>query len=566
MRCSLFLLSTLLVAAACGGDSSGAAAGAGDNGGTVILTAPADAAGFLPPVNESGSSSEVEQQIFERLAELGPTMNTIGDAGFVPVLASSWTWAKDSLSIAFHLDPKARWHDGKPVTASDVRFTFDLNRDSTIGSVTRPLLASIDSVTVRDSLTPVFWFSHRYPEQFFDAAFQMRILPEHVLASIPRKDIANSDFVRNPVGSGPFKFVRWEPHQSIVVEANDGYHLGRPHLDRVIWSIAPDPNATILRVLSGDADFLSAIRPIDFAEVAKHPNVRTKRYADLSYGFLLFNERDPKDATKPNAVFGDRDVRRALSMATDRAVLVKSVFDSLASLGSGPVTRDYPTYDASIQLLPYAPDSAARILDAAGWKRGADGMRAKNGRPLAFTLLVPSSSSTRVQMAVLLQAAYKKIGVAVDIEQMDFAAWVQRAMHRGFDATFMTVGLDPSPGNLRQSWGSNAAGPESGNLGAYISPTFNAYVDSALRAMDPAKAKGYLRHAYEVIIADAPAIWIYEPKATAVMDKRIHTPEFRPDSWYSSLRTWYIPASERNARDRMASLPAPPPPAAPAKP
>jgi peptide/nickel transport system substrate-binding protein len=510
----------------------------------------------------------VESQIFERLAELGPNMNTLGDLGFVPMLATGWTWAKDSLSIAFHLDPRARWHDGKPVTAGDVRFTLDLNRDSTIGSVMRPLVASIDSVTVRDSLTPVFWFSRRYPEQFFDAAWQMRILPAHVLASVPRKDIANGEFRRNPVGSGPFKFVTWEPHQAIVVEANGAYHLGRPHLDRVVWSIAPDPNASILRVLAGDADFLSAVRPSDLSEIAKHPQVRTLWYADLSYAFLLFNERDPRDTTKPHPVLGDRAVRRALSMAVDRAAIVKSVFDTLAVTGSGPVTHNYPTYDPSIALLPYAPDSAAKLLDAAGWKRGADGMRSKNGRPLAFGIVVPSSSTTRNQMAVLLQNAYKQVGVALEIQQMDFAGWVQRAMHRGFDATFITIGLDPSPGNLRQSWGSTAAGPGTGNLGAYVSPTFNAYVDSALHAMDRAKAKAYFKRAYETIIGDAPAIWMYEPRSAAVMQARIHPVDFRPDAWWTNVREWYIPAAERNARDRAAALqlPPPPPPAPPAAP
>jgi len=570
MRFASTILPILLVVAACrGGSDQRAAAGAGEDGGTLVFTAPADADGFLPPVTESGPSTEVEAQIFERLAELGPQMNTIGDVGFVPRLATSWAWAKDSLSITFHLDPRARWHDGKPVTASDVRFTFDLNRDSTIGSVVRPLVMSIDSVTARDSLTAVFWFSHRYPEQFFDATYQMRILPEHLLAAIPRKDIANSDFRRNPVGSGPFKFVSWEPHQAIVVEANPAYHLGRPHLDRLVWSVAPDPNAAILRVLSGDADFLSVVRPSDFAEIAKHPEVRTVQYSDLSYSFLLLNERDPKDPSKPHPILADRDVRRALSMAVDRAAIVKSVFDTLAVLGAGPLTHNYPTYDPSIALLPFAPESAAKILDAAGWKRGADGMRSKNGRPLAFGILIPSSSSTRNQMAVLLQNEFKQIGVALEVEQMDFSAYVQRAMHRGFDATFLSIGLDPSPGNLRQTWGSTAAGPNTGNLGAYVSPTFNAYVDSALRAMDPQRAKAYFKRAYETIIGDAPAVWMYEPRATAVMQKRIRPTPFRPDAWFADVRDWYIPAAERNARDRAASLPLPPPappPSAPAKP
>ena len=566
MRRTASLLPILLLAAACRGDTGASGGAAGENGGTLVFTQPTDADGFLPPVTESGPSSEVESQVFERLAEIGPAMNTNGDAGFIPILATGWTWSKDSLSIAFRIDPRARWHDGKPVTASDVRFTLDLNRDSTIGSVTRTLVANIDSVTVRDSLTPVFWFSHRYPEQFFDATFQMRVLPEHVLGSIPRKDIANADFRRNPVGSGPFKFVRWEPHQAIVVEANPDYHLGRPRLDRVVWSVAPDPNAAVLRVFSGDADFIQSVPPGLLAESAKHPDVNALIYSNLGYSFLLFNERDPKDAHKPHTILGDRNVRRALSMAIDRAAVVKSVFDTLAITGHGPVTRNYPTYDSTIALLPFDPDSAGKILDAAGWKRGADGMRAKNGRPLAFSITVPSSSATRRQMSELMQAAYKKEGIAVQIDLMDFVAVNQRMASRAYDATYVTVGLDPSPGNMRQLWGSTAAGPVESNWGGYVSPTFNAYVDSALRAMDRAKGKAYFRKAYETIIGDAPAIWMYEARVIAVMNKRIRPVDMRTDAWYTNVREWYIPANERNARDRAAvlQLPAAPPPPAPA--
>ena len=563
MRTATFAL-ILLAVTACRADHTGAA---GTDGGTMVITAPADADGFLPPITASGPSQQVEQQIFERLAEPGPKMNTYGDAGFVPALATGWTWSRDSLSIAFHIDPRARWHDGPAVTARDVRFSLDLYRDSTIGSVTRPLLASIDSVTAPDSLTAVFWFSRRYPEQFFDATYQMRILPEHLLAQIPRKDIPTSPFVRQPVGSGPFKFVRWDEHQSVVIEANPGYHLGRPHLDRVIWSNAPDPNAAALRLLSGEADFLEYLRPGDFAEVAKHPEVRAVYYPDFSFGYLLFNLRDPKRPAAPHPLFADRELRRALTMLVDRQAVVTSVFDSLAIVGHGPVTRNYPTYDSTIALLPYAPDSASKLLDALGWKRGPDGMRVKGGRPLAFTLTVPTSSATRRNMAVLLQEIFKKAGVKVEIEQLDFATFYRRMLHHDFDAAMSVTLLDPSAGNLRQTWGSTAAGPAEGNWGSYVSPAFNADVDSALRQMDFAKARAYFKRAYETIIGDAPAIWIYEPFSYAGIQRRIHPAGMRPDGWYADIREWYIPAGERTARDRAATLPAPPPAsAAPAKP
>src|SRR5688500_7680307 len=128
----------------------------------------------------------VFDQIFDRLAEIGDSLNVVGDAGFKPRLARRWTWARDSLSIAFTIDSTARWHDGRPVRAEDVRFTFELYTDPTTGAHLAPSLGNIDSVSVTDSLTAVFWFKRRATQQFFDATYHMKVLPRHLLADAPR--------------------------------------------------------------------------------------------------------------------------------------------------------------------------------------------------------------------------------------------------------------------------------------------------------------------------------------------------------------------------------------------
>jgi peptide/nickel transport system substrate-binding protein len=362
MRSRSLLLCLVALTAACGDRASRGAAGA--DGGTMVISTGGEADGFLPPLTVNVTSGQVESQLFDKLAEPGMQLNLVGDAGFEPRLAANWTWAADSLSIAFHVHPMARWHDGKPVTAKDVLFTYQIYTDSVVGSLVKPLLVSIDSVTVRDSLTVVFWYSKRSPGQFYDAASQMRILPEHILGSVPRAEIKNAPFRRNPVGSGPFKFVRWDDRQAIVVEANTAYHLGRPHLDRVIWSIAPDPSATVLRLFAGEADFLETLRPADTVELAKHPEIVAMQYPSLAIGFVVFNVRDPKNPKAPHPIFGNREVRRALSMAIEREKVVNSVFNGRASVGNGPITHGFSTYDSTVALLPYSLDSAKRILDA----------------------------------------------------------------------------------------------------------------------------------------------------------------------------------------------------------
>jgi peptide/nickel transport system substrate-binding protein len=522
-----------------------------DDGGTLVISSGTDATLLFPPLTMNVTSAQVEAQIFEHLAEPGARLNMIGDAEWEGRLARSWSWSPDSLSIAFHIDSLARWQDGPPVRAADVAFTYDVYTDSVVASTVAPLLVDIDSVTVRDSLTALFWFSHRSPEQFATAAFQMRILPEHLLSKIARKDLQSSDFARDPIGSGPFRFVRWVPRQTIELEANTNYHLGRPHLDRVIWSIAPDYNAAFMRLLSGDADFLEYLRPGDFEPLGKHPEIKAVRYPSLIYGFLLFNERDPANRKKPHPIFGDRTVRRALTMAIDRRQLVRSIYDSLAVPAIGPFTEALSTYDSSIAQIPYDPDSAAALLDASGWRdANSDGWREKDGDQLRFTIIVPSSSTPRMRAAVIMQEMFKKVGVRAEIEQMDFPTHGNRQEARRFDASMNTMASDGVPSTIRQLW-STAAAREGSNYGSYESPRFDALVDSAAAQMDPAKASALYRQAYQLLADDAPAIWLFEPLSFAGMQRRIHPVGMRANGWWLNLEKWYIPEAERIPRDRI---------------
>ena len=240
-------------------------------------------------------------------------------------------------------------------------------------------------------------------------------------------------------------------------------------------------------------------------------------------------------------------------MALDRARIVKSVFDTLARAGSGPVPRAYAMYDSTIPLLPFSLDSAKRILDAAGWRTtGPDGMRERRGVPLAFSLIVPSSSSPRRQMAELMQEAWRQIGVKLEVEQADFPTFIKRMRAFEFDAAIQVTGPDPSPSSIRQSWGASSARPGGSNFGGYVSAAFDAYVDSATRQMSFPAARAYYRKAYATIIDDAAAVWLYEPASVAGMHRRIHPAGVRADAWWANLADWSIPPEERSARDRAA--------------
>ncbi len=541
----------LLAAIACQHGDSPRSKGV-EYGGTMVISVGGDADALFPPITVNPTSFEVDGLIFENLARPGATLDPIGDQGWTGELADSWKWGRDSLTIGFHIDSAARWHDGVPVRASDVKFTFDLYKNPKVGSFVAPLLANIDSVSTPDSSNAVFWFKKRYPGEFYDAAYQMRILPRHALAGADLAQLQSSPFARHPIGSGPYRFVNWVPRQTIELQADTSYHRGRPRLERLIWTIAPEYSASLVRMLSGDADFLEFVNPADIPRVAKTPNVKLVPYPSMAYGYLLFNERDPNDQSKPNALFADRSLRRALTMAIDRRRVAKSVFDSLGTVAYGPYTRALPYFDSTVAELPFSPDSARRVLDALGWHPGPDGVRVKNGMPLRFSMLVPTSSAVRMQTAVMLQAMFHEVGVKADIETADFVTVRQRNDSRQFQTVIEAMQSDGNPSSILQNWGIDAAkAKDGGNAGSYENPQFDALVDSAVAQFDPARAKAYYFRAHSMLNEDAPAIWLWEPSTVAAVQKRIHPVDMRADEWFANISQWYIPSAERIPRDQI---------------
>ena len=421
-----------------------------------------------------------------------------------------------------------------------------------MASPAAPLLADIDSVSVRDSLTPVVWFKHRSTHEFFEAAAQMLIMPEHVYGALPAKALMASDVIRHPVGSGRFRLLRWVPGSTIEIIADTTNYHGRAKLDRVIWTISPDFNAAATKLLTGEADLFEAMRPENVAAAARVPTLRVKMFPGFDYGFLMFNLRDPKLHQRPHPIFGNATVRRALTMAVDRVAIVKNVFDSLAALAVGPEVRAQPITDTTLAQIPYDPAGAARLLDSLGWRIGSDGIRHNGGRALAFTLITPSSSKNRARCAVLLQEQLKKIGVQVEIQTLESNAFIRQESGHDFDAAMHAWNLDASLQGVQQIWGTAAATSNTGtNYGSYTNPVFDAQVDSALAAPTLAKAKPLFSHAYRTILEDAPAIWLYDPKIVIGVQQRVHMAAIRPDSWWIHLADWYIPKNEWIARDRL---------------
>lgn len=542
-----------LALAACGGAESGTAHGA--DGGTLVIAAPGEAETLFPLFVNSTASKQIVDQIFDHLADLGPDLNTIGDRGFRPRAATSWEWSADSSTVTFHLDPAATWHDGKPVRAADVVFSYGLYVDPVINAWNAPNIPPMDSVREVDSLSVAFRFKQRTPERFFQLVTNIWLLPRHLIDSLDRKHLASSTFARNPVGSGPFKFVRWEPRSVIELIANTAYPQDRPPLDRVVFAYAENPPTAAKKVVAGEADLVEVVRPEYQESLIASPTVRIDRYRAFDVGYLLYNLTDRRNRAKPHPILGNRALRLALAMAFDRASAIRNVYDTLAVESHGPFVQAQWSADTTIPVIPYDTVGAVALLDSLGWKdTNGDGVRDKDGRPLRLDIAFPAPSSTRRRLSVILQEQWKRVGVDAVLRELDFAPFVDDLQKGDFDVVMHGWHYDASPSSLEQAWGGKAFGHNS-NYGRYANPYVDSLIPIAMADADIEKAKNDYHAIYRTIVADVPAVFVYETKPYLAVHKRVVLPPLTSDSWWADIRDWSIPVGKRIDRDKVG-LPA----------
>lgn len=529
-----------------GSDSTGGA----PTGGTIVIVVPGTGSTpMIPPYANDIFARLVTDNVYERLAEIGAEMNTIGDQGFTPRLARSWQWAADSMSIAFSLDPRARFHDGRPVRATDVRFTVELLKDTAAPTLYTAILANVDSVSVRDSLTAVAWYKRRLPEQFYQLAHQVHVLPEHLLKAIPRKQLATSPAAQQPVGSGRFRLARFEPGVRVEMVADTAHYRGRPKLDRAIVSFVPDPTTALAQLFGGQADFVEVVPPPAWPTLDSSSIVRGVSYPNLQYAFLGFNFRDPKRVATPHPILSDKRVRLAIAMGVDREAMRQNVFGTRGSVAAGPFARALA--DTTVKVPPFDRARANAQLDSAGWTPASDGIRRKGGRTLELRILVPTSSPPRMRYAVLLQEQLRSLGIRSEIDALEINAFVERMFGGNYDMVLNGLGTDPSRAAILQDWGTAFTHPSGRNFSRYSNRAFEALIDSAEKTFDPARASALYHRAYQTMVDDVPAVWLYDVVTLAGVHKRVRTEMKRPDGWFVDLAEWWIPDNERLARDRI---------------
>jgi peptide/nickel transport system substrate-binding protein len=503
--------------------------------GTVVIAAIGEPATVLPPLVDETVGRDIGDQIFERLAVLAPGGAPIDTAVYRPALAAEWE-RRDSLTWRFRLRPDARWHDGRPVTSEDVRFSFEAFSDSALGSIGQPYLAGKVEVIPEDLATFLIRFADPSPEQLYDATYHVRVIPKHVWESVPRASWAADTSTARLIGSGPFRCERWERGQFLVLSA-DSAGGDRPGIRRAIWRFTADPDAALNLVLSHEADLLeTAIGPERAARAAADSTLRLIPYPSATYGFLGFNFYDQR-RRGPHPILGDRETRRGLAMAVDRSVLARSVFGEEAKAPPGPMSQLLWVWSDSIRTLPYDPTAASQALNSAGWRLpSGESVRRRGSQRLVFDILVPSTSGSRRQLAVQLQETWRRLGAEVTVTAVDFAVFQERLGQGRFDS-YIGAWLDePTPRGLADQW--SRSGWAGINYGRYASPAFDSLLSRAGREQEVAEAAALYRQAMETLNADAPAIFLYAPVNQAVAASRLADIDIDAYSWISGLRNW----------------------------
>lgn len=481
------------------------------------------------------ANNEVADHLFLRLAGVGPGLVTAGDRGFVPLLAKSWS-RRDSLTLVFELDPRARWHDGAPVTSRDVLFTLGRARDPDVAPRLANVTRRIASVEAEGDHRVVFHFTEGYSEQLYDATFHVAILPAHLLARLPPTAQTWSSFVARPIGSGPYRWVRREEGQFIELGANHDFFLGRPGIERVIIRVAASADARINLLLAGEADAIDNIPPptTNYARVETAPEVRLVPVPSNNVGYLLFNQRSHTDRNRPHPILADRDVRRALVLALDRDLLVRAVLGEYGYVPYGPVSAQLWVRHGAPAHSRQDQSTARRLLAGRGWvDRDGDGVREnREGTPLSLRLLVSVSSLIRTQMALIIQEQLRQVGVDLDLVRVEPAVWLERRSAGDFDIDFSAATQDPSPSGLIHSW--TCGGP--GNVGGYCDPGADSLLQQAIASP---KADRRLWHGFLRRLEDnAPAAFIYTQTFVFGVNRRFRDVSIRPESSWIALWRW----------------------------
>jgi len=487
---SIVAIATLLVAtfilSSCNGSSRLPAPGTVN---FLIEFAPIN---LDPRFSADAQAQFIDGLIFSSLVAHDENMNIVPDA------AQSWEMP-NPLTFVFHLRPGLKFHDGRPLTSSDVKYTFDTilsgvpSPTGLVQSTKRSSFEDISSVNSPDPLTVIFHLKEPRASFLWDMA-------RPAIGIVPKGSA--TDIRLHPVGSGPFRFVSMTTDEEVDLDRNPdyyGYTNGSPAVaadgkpvEHVRFRVVPDAVVRALELRKGSADIggVNSLIPDMVVALKKDKNIAVDDEPGTALVYIAFNFSDP--------ILAHREVRQALDYATDRASIIRYLLHGQARIAWGVLPPNSWANNPNLHPRPYDPARAEQMLDAAGFRRGPDGVR------FHLTLKTSTDEAPRL-LGETLADEWKKVGVALTLQPLESATFFSDINHGSFQMyTLRWLGGNNDPSFFQFVFSSAHMPPNGYNRGHYSNPEVDTLITQASTEMDREKQKAIDWKIQEILYDDEP--------------------------------------------------------------
>lgn len=497
-----------------------------DDGDWLIAHLSAEPATLNPITATDAYASNINDYIYESLLKRDEKT-----AQLVPQLAESWEVADDHLTYTFHLKKGIHWQDGAPFTARDVLFSYERIQDPKVDAAhLRNYYRDIEQLVMLDDYT----VRYRYRIPYYLAlefCGGIPIVPAHLFAE--SDDFNQHPIGRHPVGTGPYRFVKWNTGEQIVLERDDGYWGEKPHLQRIVFKIVTD-STVALEVLKQHGLDDMGLRPIQWAMQTRgkrfQQDFQKLKYYLPSYSFVGWNLRKP--------LFQDRRVRQAMTMLVNREPILKKILFGLGTVISGPFYVNSPAYNQAIQPYPYDPKAALNLLHEAGWTdHDGDHILDKDGIPFEFEFIISSGSKFAEQLTTILQENLKRVGIRMRIRKLEWAVFIQKIDAHEFDACTLSwrMGWDSDP---FQIWHSSQA-EKGSNFVGFVNVEADRLIEEARKEFDAEKRRQMYHRFHEIIHEEQPYTFLFTTEALVAVDRRFANVQVYPLGL--APKEWWVP-------------------------
>ncbi|PYX34705.1 MAG: ABC transporter substrate-binding protein [Acidobacteria bacterium] len=460
-----------------------------------------------PRVGLDAQSERIGELLFDALLTRDQHLNV------QPGLAERWE-TPDPLTYIFHLHHAVTFHDGRPLTARDVKWTFDSLLGGKLLSTKTATYRFVDRIEAPDDFTVIFHLKEPNATLLWN-------LSEGAIGIVPYG--ALDDITAKPIGSGPFRFVSAQQDNDLILERNDNYWGPKPHLDRVRFIVVPDTTTRALELRKGSADVaLNALTSDTVLTLAKEARLNVQRAPGTILAYAAFNLRDP--------TLKDVRVRQAIAYAIDRRPLIEYIWRGFAQPAASVLPPQSWAYNAEVQTYPHDPEKARQILDDAGY-RPTDGIR------FHLTMKTSTEESTRL-LAAVLQQQFHDVGIALDIRTFESATFLADVTKGAFQFySLRWIGGNEDPDIFDTVFYSSNTPPKGRNRGFYSNPRVDALIDQARRESDQGIRKRLYAELQEVLAQDVPYVNLWYFDNVLVSSKRVHNITLNPSGNYNFLKT-----------------------------